>query len=405
MATVDSAGGRVPAAGRAVIALGLTQMISWGTTYYLPGVFAAQFRRDLGLSSTAVYSSIAIMLMVAAVLAWPIGRLMDRDGAGRSMPAGSLFLALGLVMLALAQGYVTYALAWVLFGIGMSLAMSNAAMSAIAQIAGREARRSMVIVMLFGGMAATVFWPLSLWLEGQFGWRGVCIAYAALQALFCAPVHSFFLARATTAEFRQDLAPDEAPGLVPPERRRLAAALIAIAVAGNGFVSWGLDLHLIPILQEFGLSAAAAVAIAAWKGPATLMARGIDMLAAGRITPMASALVAGCLIPFSLGLALAYAAGLAAGLLFVTLYSFGAGLMTIVRAALPLVLLGAQGYATTVGKLTFPTQIVFALAPMAFGLFLERFGLTASLWLALGCSLVSLSALTALARLARPAGA
>jgi predicted MFS family arabinose efflux permease len=401
VAAADISASRKRGAARAVVALGITQMISWGTTYYIPAVFSSSLQRDLGLSATAVFSGIAVMLVTAALLSWPAGRLMDRDGAGRSMPAGSVFLALGLVTLGLAQGLWSYVAAWLLFGVGMSLAMSNAAMSAMTQIAGQGARRSMVVVMLFGGMAATIFWPLTLWLESQFGWRSTCFVYAGLHLLVCAPVHRVFLAQATTPELRRDLSLDESDGLVEPRNRRLAAALITTAVAGNGFVSWGLDLHLIAILQEFGMTAATAVLIAAWKGPATLLARAIDMAAAGRISAVGSAVVAGVLIPAGLALPLVYAAGVPAGVLFITVYSFGTGLMTIVRAALPLALLGSQGYAVTIGRMTFPTQIVFAFSPMAYGLLLERFGLTATLWIALAASLASLGSLLALAKLAK----
>jgi predicted MFS family arabinose efflux permease len=386
---------------RAVATLGVTQMISWGTTYYLPAVLNEAFRRDLGLSGTQVFSGVAITLITAALLAWPMGRLMDREGAGKSMPAGSLFLSLGLVVLGMSQGFWSYAAAWVIFGIGMSLAMSNAVFSAMTQISGQRARRGIVIIMLFGGMAATVFWPLTLWLEAQIGWRASCFTFAAVHALFCAPAHRLFLAGATSAENRQDLRADELPGQIPAAQRRLAAGLIMVAVAGNGFVSWGLDLHLIAILKDFGLSAGAAVAIAAWKGPATLMARGLDIVMAGRVSPMGSALAAGVLIPAGLGMALAFAAGLPAAVVFITVFGFGTGLMTVARATLPLSLLGSQGFAITLGRLTLPTQIVYAVSPMTVGMCLDRYGLQASLWIALAASLVSLAALLALSRIVK----
>lgn len=90
---------------RPVMAIGVTQMIAWGTTYYLPAVFVEEFRRDLGLSAPTIFSGVAITLIAAALLAWPVGRLMDRVGAGRLMPAGSAALAAGLAVLGLATDY------------------------------------------------------------------------------------------------------------------------------------------------------------------------------------------------------------------------------------------------------------------------------------------------------------
>jgi MFS family permease len=399
---IDIASTRGGGTAAIVVALGTTQLIGWGTTYYLPAILGQSMARDLGLSGAQVFSGIAITLIAAALLAWPMGRMMDRNGAGRTMPAGSMFLALGLLVLGNAQGFATYALAWLIFGIGMALAMSNAALSAIAQVAGPRARRGIVVVMLFGGMAATVFWPLTLWLEGLVGWRACCFVYAGAHMVVCAPLHAFYLARATRAEHRRDSDADVAEGSVPASRRRLAAGLIVIAVGLNGIVSWGLDLHLIRILQEFGLSAVAAVAVAALKGPATLLARAMELIAPRRVTPVGSALAAGLLMPIGLILPLTSASGLLSALVFVSVYSFGTGLMTVARATLPLTLLGAQGYASTIGLLTLPTQICFAVSPMVFGWLLDAGGLTLTLSISLGGSLAACAALLALSRLPQP---
>jgi MFS family permease len=386
---------------RAIPALGLTQMIAWGTTYYLPAVLRHRFAAELGLSDALIFAGVGMTLVVAALLAWPVGRLMDRQGAGRFMPLGSLFLALGLLILGNSTGWLGYFLAWIVFGFGMSFAMSNAAFSALTQMAGQGARRAIVMIMLFGGLAATIFWPLTQWLDGQIGWRNICFLYAALHVLVCLPLHVMFLAGSTGLTERQDLQQDEAAGLIPPEKRQRAAALIGIALAGNGFVSWGLDLHLITIFADFGLSTAIAVWVAAMKGPATLLARGADILSAGRLSPMTSALAAGVLIPTSLSLALLFGHGLSAALLFIVLFSFGTGLMTVARATLALVLLGSQGYATTLGRLTLPTQIIYAVSPMTFSLLIERAGTKGVILVALVASLASLAALILLSRLAR----
>jgi hypothetical protein len=386
---------------RAIVPIGITQLIAWGTTYYLPAVLKAQFMAELGLSEAFVFAGVAITLIVSALLAWPMGRFMDAVGAGRILPFGSLFLAAGLIVLGFSVNPMGYAVAWLLFGFGMAMAMSNAVFAALAQIAGQQARRGIVIVMLFGGMAATVFWPITLWLDALIGWRNVCFVYAAIHVVLCLPLHVVFVAKATERRLRQDLRQDEARGLVRPSQHRAASLLLLVALAGNGFVSWGLDLHLIALIESFGLTTAVAVGLAALKGPATLLSRLSDIVGAGRISPMASALAAGVLIPAGLMLALLFGSGMAAALLFVVIYSFGTGLMTVARATLPLSLLGAKGYAVIMGRLTLPTQIVYALSPVAFSLIIGKVGATGALLLCLLVSIGSLGALWALGRLAR----
>jgi MFS family permease len=387
---------------RAIPALGFTQMVAWGTTYYLPALLKAQFSRELGLSEPAVFAGVAVTLIVSALVAWPIGRLMDDHGAGRLMPVGSACLGVGLITLAYAQGPAAYFLAWTFFGLGMALCMSNAAFSALTQMAGQEARRAIVILMLFGGMASTVFWPLTLWLEARFGWRSTCLIYAGMHILICLPLHGIFLANGTSRAVRQDLQQDERPGLIPPERRGLAAILVTIVFSCSGFVSWGLDLHLITIFGDFGLGTVAAVWVASLKGPATLAARLADISLSRWVTPMQSALIAGALTPVGLGLALLLGGGMTSAIIFITVYSLGTGLMTVARATLPLLLIGSKGYAVTLGRLTLPTQLIYAVSPMTFGLMMERVGTAGVLLVALFASLLALLAMLYLARMTTP---
>ncbi len=80
-------------------------------------------------------------------------------------------------------------------------------------------------------------------------------------------------------------------------------------------MSWGLDLHLIAILGDFGLGIGAAVALAALKGPATLLARLADVLAGPRLSPMTSVLAASAFTVASLACALLFGQGAAAATL------------------------------------------------------------------------------------------
>ena len=59
-------------------------------------------------------------------------------------------------------------------------------------------------------------------------------------------------------------------------------------------------------------------------------------------------------------------------------------------------------YGARMGLLAVPLNIVTALAPVVFATLMERVGVQATLWVSLAASLVSLGALTALARHARP---
>jgi MFS family permease len=385
---------------RAVPSLGVTGIIGWGTTYYLPAVLRERFQTDLGLPEAAVFAGVGVTLIVSALVAWPAGRLIDRHGAKRLLPVGALFLAAGLATLAGGTGPIAYFAAWTLFGFGMSFGLGSAAFAALTEIAGQQGRRAIALLMLFGGMAATIFWPVTMALDAAIGWRATLLVFAGLHVFVSIPLHLTLPGRrSAVSTLHPEAPPPGATGLIPDGKRGLAGGLIALMLASNGFVSWGLDLHLITLLQDYGLSAATAVALAAAKGPFTLVARVGEIAASNRVGALAGTFAGAILVAASLGLALTWQQGFAAALAFLAVHAFGTGLIAVARATLPLAMLGSSGYATTMGKIALPTQIVYAVSPTIFSLMMERIGSQGALSVALGASLTSLLALVALQRL------
>jgi predicted MFS family arabinose efflux permease len=384
---------------RAICALGITQIIGWGTTYYLPAIFSPAFQRDLGLDSTMVFAAVTVMLVTSAFLGVSIGKRIDRDGARAIMPLGSIVMALGLIALSQASGIWSYLAAWVMLGVAMPMALSIASNWALAQMAGVEAKRAIGFLMLFGGVASSIFWPLTLWLEGLVGWRSVVLIYAAIHLLVCAPLHMLFIKRPIHTNVDSIEYDVFNRGLVKPEIRSSVAFLMIVCFACSGFISWGIDLHLISILRETGLSAALAVGLASLKGPATLMARVSNILLANRLSPISSAIIAAALTITGLLTLLLFGQSLVSAVLFIVIFGFGTGLMTVARATLPLTLLGAAGYATTMGRLSLPTQLVYAASPTVFGLIIGSYGASVALSVGVVASLISLLALIFLVRM------
>ncbi len=90
-----------------VPALGIAQIISWGSLFYPIAVLAPAIRRDLALGDTAVFGSFTLGLFVSGIAAPAAGRLIDarggRDGARRRLGAGG---ALALAALGARAGTV-----------------------------------------------------------------------------------------------------------------------------------------------------------------------------------------------------------------------------------------------------------------------------------------------------------
>ena len=62
---------------RVVVALGIAQIVSWGSLYYPLAVLAAAIRRDLGIGDAAVFGSFTVGLFVSGFAAPAAGRLID----------------------------------------------------------------------------------------------------------------------------------------------------------------------------------------------------------------------------------------------------------------------------------------------------------------------------------------
>src|SRR5690606_32527348 len=97
---------------RLVGILGLTQILAWGTTFYLPAVLAAPIAQDSGWPLSAVVAGLSWGFLVAGVCAPRAGRLIDRFGGRPVLASSSLLLATGLSLMGAAPNITVYFFAW-----------------------------------------------------------------------------------------------------------------------------------------------------------------------------------------------------------------------------------------------------------------------------------------------------
>lgn len=375
-------------------ALGAAQILGWGTTFYLPSVLGPPMGASLGLGQDLVFGGVTVMYLVGAALAPRFGRMIDARGARPVMAAGCLVAAAALVLLALSRGLAGYVAAWVIIGVMLPMTLGQAGYAAIAQaVPIQGARRAMTLMTLMTGVTSTIAWPATALLEARLGWRGTCLAFAAGHVLLALPLYLAVLPRAPLArEGEGEGARPRGAVALPPGR----FVLLVLALGLPNAVSSGLSLVSIALLGALGRAPAAAIAIAALHGPAQIVARMVDLALGPRTTAMATGLFSAVLLPLSL---LPLLAGGQAGWasLFTLAFGVSSGLMTVVRAALPLELAGAAGYGTLTGRLALPGNVMIAAAPPLFAAILAAGGPLAAAGLAGALGLVALAALVLLA--------
>ncbi len=351
---------------RAVWTLGITQLIGYGCTSYLPATLAAAQGQALGVSTAFVFGAFSGGLLISGLLGPITGRVVDRHGARRPLAAGSIVLALALVGMALSQNAAQLVAAWLLLGIGMSLALYDIAFAGLVGWFGLEARKSITGVTLIAGFASTIAWPLTAWLEANLGWRETALIWAAANLLIALPLHLGLPRQAPRISIK---APDETPE-APQSGMALQMVLLATALAVMAGIGSAMAAHLPPLLIGIGASATAAIVAGMLVGPAQVAARLAEFALVRRIHPLVSARVAVALFPIGAGLLLAF--GPLAAVPFAILYGAGNGLFTIVRGTLPLVLFGAKNYGGRLGALSVPARLVGAVAPLLFALGLAK---------------------------------
>jgi hypothetical protein len=154
-----------PAASRprlvVVSAVGVAQILAWGSSYYLPAVLAGPIAADTGWPLGWVVGALSGGLLVSGLVSPRVGHVIERHGGRPVLATSAVLLALGLLGLGLAPGLPFFIAAWLVIGFGMGCGLYDPAFSALGIPYGETARASITHVTLFGGFASTVCWPLA----------------------------------------------------------------------------------------------------------------------------------------------------------------------------------------------------------------------------------------------------
>ena len=251
---------------RAVLVLGVTQILAWGAIFYPPVLTVPLIAAERGWSMTFAMGGFSLALLTAGLASPRVGLLIDRHGGHRVMSVGSLLGALGLVLIVLADHPVAYLAVWMLLGVAIAASLYDPAFATLGRIFGAAARRPITALTLAGGFASTVSWPTTHILLEAVGWRGTYLVYAGLLACVAAPLHAFALPRTRADPVAPAGGPVQVPTVVLPPKG-WPFVLVAAAFAAYAFVPSGMSAHLLAIFGRAGIDAATVVAIGALFGP------------------------------------------------------------------------------------------------------------------------------------------
>ena len=345
---------------KTVCALGIAQIVSWGTLFYTIAVLGPPMARAIGASDVMLYGSFTAGLFVSGILSPWVGRRIDRRGGRGVLAGGSALGALACVLLAVAQNSAMMLAGWLVAGAAMSACLYDPGFATLYRVSGGSYRRAVTVLTLFGGFASTVFWPLSQWLLEVRGFRVAFAVHAALNLVVCLPLHLWFVPSGMRVEV-----PLHAAGSEARTTARGAFAWLATAFGLTAFLASAVSAHLVALLGAGGLAARDAVLVGALIGPMQVAGRAMEFAFAHRITPLAVGTFSFALFATAICLLAAVQGVWVLALAFALAYGWANGLMTIVRGTVPGVLFGGRDYGALLGRLAQPQFILKSLAPVA----------------------------------------
>ncbi len=322
---------------------------------------------DLGWSRADLNGALSAGLLVAGLFALPVGRLIDRHGAHLLMTLGSL--AGGVLCLAWSQvdSIPLFYLIWVGIGMVQAATLYEPAFAVITANLGSRYRQGITVLTLLGGLASTVFIPLTQFLIESIGWREALVVLAACNAFLCTGIHLVVLrgTRAQAPTGRQPAAVSH--GRDTPLRlalRNPAFWGVAAMVVTNALAFSALTFHIVPLLGERNISMATIIGVVAVIGPAQVAGRLVLLAFGPRIRAVHIGAVSVVCLPAAILLLLLAPSTPASLVLYALIYGAGNGIMTIARGTIVPEVLGPAGYATVNGALALPSLIAKAGAPL-----------------------------------------
>lgn len=376
--------------------LSVTQLITWGSVFYTFALLMGPVERELGLSRAQSSLAFSLALLAEGLLAYPVGRWIDRGHERAVMTGGSLVVALCLFAHSFVTSIAQFYAVWLVLGAALSATLYSPVFAVVTRRYPHDFRRAIITLTFLGGLASTVFIPLSAWLIHALGWRHALWVLAAIHLLVCVPVHARWLrgapARALPAAASGGSAAAQ-PGLAH-HLRSTPFLLLGVFVIIMMAITAALPAHMVSLLRENGLSELWVVAIPASIGIIQVLGRLLlyvfesryDVHLANRLIP--------CLIPLGLAALLAGGGHGVAALVFVVLYGLGNGMLTIVKGTAIALYVSRDHVASLNGALGLPQAAARAAAPLALGLLWSpSAGYTVGLWWLLGASVVAVVAL------------
>jgi MFS family permease len=381
-------------------AVAVAQLVSWGIVYYAFSVLLLPMQRDLGWSNGEITGAFSLSLLVSGLVSIWIGRRLDAYGPRLVMSAGSV----AAVALVIAWSQVRtlpalYAI-WAAFGIVSACVLYEPAFWIAATWFRRGRGLALTVITFFGGLASTVFVPLTASLNASLGWRNALLVLAGILAVITVPIHVILL-RHTPEHVGEHIDGDARPapadphiasigvppGIAPDLLHSRPFWLLTIAFSLSGLAWSAMSVHLITFELTRGVDSAFVATVVGSIGVLQVIGRLTLVPLADRWSARGVSIL--LMVLQMLALAALLALPLRTGLIvYAIFFGVGFGTFTPMRPALVADAFGRAHFGRINGTINLVNNLTRAIAPVAVGALAAPLGYTPILIaLAAGCAL------------------
>jgi MFS family permease len=361
--------------------LGITTIISYGTTQYLFGVLVVPISQSFQWDRASVSGAYAAGLIISGLLGVPIGPLLDRFGARLLMSAGSALAGVALLALTQMQTLWQFYLLWSGgMGLAMALTLYPVTFTVVANWFVRKRGVALAVLTLIGGLSSPICIPLSGALSVHIGWRATLIVLGLAQLLIALPLHAVLVRR-----HPEDLglAPDGEPRQEEVVNRVLSGLSLHQALHRPSFwlITASLSLvtlgstvvfvHQVAFLIGRGYDPILAATLSGMLGLVSLPGRYLFNILSQRMS--AQTLLTGSIVVQATGIAvLVLAPSLLWVICYVLLYGAAYGAFSPLRASVMAEQVGRRAYGSITAVQGVPVALCGGLGPLMAGWLYDR---------------------------------
>ncbi|MBB3726061.1 MFS transporter [Nonomuraea dietziae] len=295
-AVPETKDGGQPRSGRGwriVAALAVTQTIGYGVLSYAFSVFLTPMAADLQAGTAQIAAALTTAILVAALCAPLVGRLLDTYGGRGLMSAGSVLGTLAVLAWSRVDSLLQLYAVFAAIGVACSMVLYESAFAVIVSWFDGPARargraNALLALTVVAGFASSIFLPLTGLLVEWHGWRQALVILALIYGVAAIPLHALVVRRRPRTRQKPATA-EERADLVKAATRRRPFWLLVIAFTANGGAAAVMAVLLITYLVHLGHPPVLAATLAGLLGVLSVTGR---LLTTGLQRRLPAALIA-----------------------------------------------------------------------------------------------------------------